>query len=93
MEGLTAPTVEDAPVPVLADEELLSLLDVTSGKGFGQRRDHAILRVLIDTRVRVGELVKMELEDIDLSRREILVHGKGNRSRHVAPWRSIVVDS
>lgn len=83
MEGLTAPTVEDAPVPILSEDELRALLAATSGKGFDQRRDHAILRVLIDTGVRVGELVKIELDELDLTRAEILVHGKGARSRHV----------
>lgn len=83
MAGLTAPTIPDAPVPILSDNELRALLDVTQGRTFDQRRDHAIFRVLIDIGIRVGELVKINLEDLDLQRCEIRVIGKGDRSRFV----------
>ncbi len=84
MDGLTAPTVPDAPVPIISEDELRALVAVTSGKGFDQSRDHAIIRVLVDTGIRVGELVKIELEDLDLDRGEIRVTGKGGRPRFVA---------
>lgn len=83
MDGLTAPTIPESPVPVLAEDELRALLQATDGREFDQRRDHAIFRVLIDTGVRVGELVKIDLEDLDLQRGEIRVTGKGDRSRFV----------
>ena len=83
MAGLTAPTIPDAPVPILSDNELRALLDATKGRTFDQRRDHAIFRVLIDTGIRVGELVKINLDDLDLQRCEIRVTGKGDRSRFV----------
>lgn len=83
MAGMTAPNVEEPPVPILMEDELEALLQSTEGQGFDRRRDHAIIRVLIDTGIRVGELVQIELGNVDLNRGEILVHGKGARSRHV----------
>lgn len=84
MEGLTAPDVPDAPVPIISEDELRALLKATDGRGYEQRRDHALIRVLLDTGVRVGELVNITLEDLDLKRREIRVVGKGSRPRFVA---------
>ena len=46
-------------------------------------RDRAILEVLYATGVRVGELVGLDVDDIDLSRHLITVLGKGNKQRAV----------
>lgn len=42
------------------------------------------IEVLCLTGVRVGELVKIRLSDIDHDLRQVLVLGKGNRERHVS---------
>ena len=48
-------------------------------------RDRAILLLLLDTGIRVGELVKLELSDLDLAEQRLRVmHGKGNKRRVVA---------
>lgn len=60
---------------------LMSLPDET--KALGQR-DHAILEVLYGAGVRVGELVALDLADIDWRDGEIKVFGKGSKER-VAP--------
>lgn len=83
MDGLAPPSVPEKPVPIITDDELRALIKATEGREFVQRRDNAILRVLIDTGVRVGELVKINLDDVDLSRGEIKVTGKGSRTRFV----------
>lgn len=46
-------------------------------------RDLAIIDFLHSTGVRVGELVKLNKEDIDYLRRECIVNGKGNKQRKV----------
>jgi integrase/recombinase XerC len=46
-------------------------------------RDRAILEVLYATGVRVGELVGLDVDDVDLSRHLITVLGKGNKQRAV----------
>lgn len=43
-----------------------------------------MIEVLCLTGIRVGELVKIRLPDLDLDLQQILVHGKGNRERHVS---------
>jgi integrase/recombinase XerC len=44
--------VPEQPVPILTEQELTALLKVTSGKDFGSRRDHPVIRLLVDTGIR-----------------------------------------
>jgi integrase/recombinase XerC len=46
-------------------------------------RDRMILELLYSTGCRVSELTGMKVEDLDLKKRMVLVHGKGNKSRWV----------
>jgi len=46
-------------------------------------RDHAIIDLLASTGMRVGELVKLNRDDIDFESRECVVLGKGNKQRKV----------
>lgn len=46
-------------------------------------RDLAIIDFLYSTGIRVGELVNLNLEDIDFEERECVVYGKGNKERRV----------
>ena len=46
-------------------------------------RDLAIIDLLASTGLRVGELVKLNINDIDFENRECVVFGKGNKERPV----------
>ena len=46
-------------------------------------RDLAIIDLLASTGMRVGELVNINIEDIDFENRECVVFGKGNKERPV----------
>ena len=46
-------------------------------------RDLAIIDILASTGMRVGELVKLNIEDIDFEGRECVVFGKGDKERKV----------
>ena len=62
--------------PVYSDEALEALRDVCS-----ETRDLAIVDFLASTGIRVGELVKLDRQDIDFETRECVVHGKGDKER------------
>lgn len=82
MAKMQQPAVPEPETPVLTDAELTRLLKVTSGKGFEQRRDHAIIRVFIDTGMRLGEMAGITLGDVDLDVHDVIhVTGKGDRGR------------
>lgn len=46
-------------------------------------RDLAIIDMLYSTGIRVGELVKLDIEDINFNERECIVFGKGDKERKV----------
>ena len=49
----------------------------------GNLRDLAIIELLASTGMRVGELVKLNIADIDFENRECVVFGKGSKERPV----------
>lgn len=81
MEKVRPPRPEDKPVPVLSDDEVRSLLKATNGTDFYSRRDHAIVRLLIDSGMRRAEITRLTVDDLDFDRRVVRVLGKGRRFR------------
>lgn len=63
---------------VLTDENLEVLRDSCM-----EPRDLAMIDLLASTGIRVGELVKMNRQDIDFQERQCVVFGKGNKEREV----------
>lgn len=62
----------------LTDENLEKLRDTCSNV-----RDLAILELLISTGMRVGELTKLDISDMNFQERSCIVLGKGNSEREV----------
>ena len=83
MATMQAPRVPAVPVPVIPDEDLRSLLGVCRGPWFEDTRDEALLRVMIETGVRLSEVAGLAITDIDLVALELDVLGKGRRRRSV----------
>lgn len=85
MEKMSSPTIPEIPVPLLPVEDVDRLLATCAGTTFDQRRDLALLRVLIDCGLRRTECADLRMADIDLDRNQLWVEqGKGRRSRPVA---------
>jgi len=85
MERMRRVQTPEIPVPVLTDEQLRALLKACEGPGFEQRRDTALIRLLVDSGMRLGELSGLALSDIDFHDDVALVMGKGRRPR-AAPF-------
>jgi len=83
MEGLKGPRVPEVAIEVVTDDELRKLFAACSGRGFFERRDHAILRLLASTGMRADECYRLRLIDLDLAEAEVTVLGKGRRLRTV----------
>jgi integrase/recombinase XerD len=83
MTGLSGPQAAAPLVPVIGDQQLAALLAAVSGPSFIERRDNAIIRMLLDTGIRRGELVGLCVDDLNLLEREAEVTGKGSRQRIV----------
>ena len=63
---------------VITDEGIEQLRDNCK-----EIRDLAIIDLLYSTGIRVGELVNLNVDDIDLEGRECIVYGKGDKERRV----------
>ncbi len=48
-----------------------------------EKRDLAIIDLLYSTGIRVGELVNLNIDDLDFEQRECVVYGKGDKERKV----------
>lgn len=83
MERMKKPAIPEAPPPVLRESDIRALLKSMSGKSFRDRRDTAIVRMLLDTGLRRTELAQLELANIDFDANVAMVIGKGRRPRGV----------
>ena len=63
---------------IISDEEIEKLRDQCLC-----RRDIAMIDLLYSTGIRVGELVNLNIEDVDFEARECVVFGKGGKERKV----------
>lgn len=85
MAGMSHPRLEQQPPPIIPDDALRALLDACKGRGFMDRRDTAILRVLIDTGMRRGELVGLTLGHVDLDGQSVLLDRTKTRRGRIVP--------
>lgn len=63
---------------VISDESIEKMRDHCK-----EKRDIAIIDLLYSTGIRVGELVNLNIQDLDLEQRECVVYGKGDKERKV----------
>ena len=83
-ESLGSPRVGRSLPRFLSKEEVARLLDVACQEPSNEaKRDAAILELLYATGLRVGELVSLNVPDIDLQESYIRCWGKGSKERIV----------
>ena len=68
---------------VLSEEDIDKLLVAAKGKRYESKRNLAILKMFLDTGLRVSELSDLVLDDIDFTTMSIKVVGKGHKERTV----------
>lgn len=84
MGRMRPPSVPERPVPVVPEDDLRKLLKVCDGKGFLERRDTAILRLMLEPGgMRRAEVCGLRLSDVDLEQDVVIVTGKGSRTRGI----------
>jgi site-specific recombinase XerD len=82
MANMQEPRADDTLPEVLTDAQILALFK-TCGKDFLGVRDEALMRLFLDTGLRLSELQSIHLEQVDLKERIIFVLGKGRKQRFV----------
>jgi integrase/recombinase XerC len=81
MERMKPPIVPERPVPVLTETQLRTLLAGAKSNSFVDRRDNAIMRLLLDTGGRLSEVAGLRVDDLDFEHDVAHVLGKGRRPR------------
>jgi integrase/recombinase XerC len=83
-ELLASPRPHRTLPSVLAADEAGALMDAGPADPTPlDRRDHLIMEMLYATGMRVGELVRLDVDDVDRGRRIVRVFGKGAKERMV----------
>ncbi len=79
-----APPAQPTRLPrALTVDQVEQLLAGCVGEGAGPLRDRALLELLYSTGARISEAVGIDLDDLDVPARTVLLRGKGGRQRIV----------
>ncbi len=82
--GSKPPKLDVKVVEPLTDEQLKALIKVCVGPDLRERRDEAIVRFMVETGARAGEVVLLGVPDVDLPAGVAIVRrGKGGKGRSV----------
>ncbi|MEA3335898.1 MAG: tyrosine recombinase XerC [Chloroflexota bacterium] len=81
LSGMASPKQSRRQPRVLSYDEVLALMRGPDQNRPQGQRDKAILEVLYGSGIRLGELEGLDICDVNLSRRELKVLGKGNKER------------
>jgi site-specific recombinase XerD len=71
------PRRDGKPKHVLRPDEYRRMVAAASGSP----RDYALLQLLIQTGVRVSEVIAIRLSELDLEHKTLTIHGKGSKER------------
>lgn len=85
VEKISIPKKDRKLPDVLSTEEVISILQATRNL-----KHRAILGLIYSSGLRIGELLKLKLADVDLERQSVYVKsGKGRKDRHTTLGQSI----
>jgi integrase/recombinase XerC/integrase/recombinase XerD len=80
---LKPPKIAKKIVTTLSDEEIQAILRTFHPSNPSDARNQTIFMLLLDTGMRIGELINAKIEDVHMNEGFIKVNGKGNRERIV----------
>lgn len=93
--GIKPVKVDEKVMEPLTEDQMRAMLKACNGKGFGDRRDEAILRLLFEGILRAGELLALDLDDVDIVNGAAVIRkGKGGKGRPIpfGPQTSRAID-
>jgi site-specific recombinase XerD len=82
--GVKPPKLDNKVVDALTDDQLRRLIKACAGKELIDRRDEAIVRLMAETGLRAGEVLGVQVADVDLQEGRVIIRrGKGGKGRVV----------
>jgi integrase/recombinase XerD len=83
-QGIGSPEVKKPLPRTVRDDQVNALMTFLESRDTPEGlRDHAMLRLLSATGMRVGELVMVNVDDLDVDGHRVRVVGRGSRERHL----------
>ncbi|HEX7427210.1 MAG TPA: tyrosine-type recombinase/integrase [Mycobacterium sp.] len=84
LRDLAPPKLDTTVIERLTDDECAGLIKACQGKEFIDRRDEAIVRLMIETGMRAREVIGLSTDDVDLAQGlAVIRRGKGGKGRVV----------
>ena len=80
-EKIELPKIHRKIQDSLTEKESKALLQSAIPQGKQGIRDRAVLELLIGSGIRVGEIVKLKVNDLDFENKRFIVNGKGDKDR------------
>lgn len=78
--GIKAPRVDIPPLKAVPEDVIKAMVESCQGRGFTDLRDRALIMALYDTGARAGELLGMDLQEVDLITGGIMLKKTKNRN-------------
>ena len=82
-KDLKPPKLIKKIVSTLSDEEIVRVLNTLNLHNHSQARNQTIFMLLLDTGLRIGELINLRMEDVHMDEGFLKVIGKGKKERIV----------
>jgi integrase/recombinase XerD len=90
MAGVAVPKVPSRYPEILTGAEAKKLVSAATASNWASIRNRAMVLTLLDTGVRLGELIRLDLVDVQLRELTIRIRsGKGDKERYVFLGRSL----
>ena len=80
--GISMRRKESRLPSVLTEDEVKQLLSLPC-ESFSEERDHTLFLLIYNSGMRIGEVLSVDVGDIDFNKRRILITGKGDKERFV----------
>ena len=80
---LKLPKAPKLVIKVLTDDEVREILSAVNFNTSAGARNYSILLLMLDSGLRLGEVIGLKVPDIDTERGRVLINGKGSKERIV----------
>jgi integrase/recombinase XerD len=84
LAGMSPPKLDTKHVPVLSDDQLRAMVAACKGPRLMDKRDEALIRFMAETGARAGEVLALQVGDVNLAAGTAIIRkGKGGKARTV----------
>ena len=81
--GIKPPKIVKKVISTLSDEEITQILSTFNPTSHSEMRNKVLFMLLLDTGLRIGELISLKIDDIHIDEGLMKVMGKGKKERMV----------